>query len=213
MSKLPKKLTFVSLTAIALLIGFGAVAFAHHAPSQTSTSKNQSSPNPNASVLATTEPSVAANQIQSIKQNQTITSLASKQTTSDFASVPLSVPTSESKSTNIPTPASGTLSGQVYYDANGNACGIGPTGTCLLPRQKSLQIQDSSGAVIQTAYSDKNGYFSVTLPVGKYILYPAAGDGVNPSAPIQMVAIIGGKTTEVTFVYSAIAVTNTVITN
>lgn len=106
---------------------------------------------------------------------------------------------------------SATLYGHIYYDASGNACGIGPTGICLMPVQKSFNVLDENNNYIQTVSSDNNGSFSVTLKPGTYHLEPEPGDGINPTAADQTVQLVANGSTEVTILYTAIATTNSLI--
>ncbi len=114
----------------------------------------------------------------------------------------------EGTKTNTTLSDSATLYGHIYYDASGNACGIGPTGICNMPFQKTFEIRDENNSFVRTVTSESNGSYSVVLNPGTYLIIPEPGSGVNPTAARQTVQLRANNSTEVTIVYFAIAMTN-----
>ncbi len=105
----------------------------------------------------------------------------------------------------------GQLVVHARYDVSGNACGIGPVGTCFLPfPNRVLEIQDLSGGTIQSQLSDVNGNATFVLPAGTYKLVPGEGEGIHPLAYPTTITVVNNQTTETIVDYWAIATTNAV---
>lgn len=121
------------------------------------------------------------------------------------------VPTSSAPvgSQNSVSQQVGVVKGQTVYDASGNACGIGPTGICLMPfASRTIEVVDNNGNLVATVVSEMDGRFNLILTPGTYTLVPGPGGGVNPSAISVEVTVASGVTSEVTIDYWAIAMTN-----
>ena len=104
------------------------------------------------------------------------------------------------QTTPSPTPSSG-IEGQVLQ---GPMCG-GPvragTNDCPdQPYQATLIVLDSNGNQVIQLQSDQNGYFTITLEPGTYILHPVSGKPL-PRAVDQTVVVIDGKFTQITITY------------
>lgn len=121
------------------------------------------------------------------------------------------VPTSNAPvgSQNSASQQMGVVKGQTVYDASGNACGIGPTGICVMPfASRTIEVVDNNGNLVATVVSAMDGRFNLILTPGTYTLVPGPGYGVNPSAKSIEVTVASGTTSEVTIDYWAIAMTN-----
>lgn len=106
-------------------------------------------------------------------------------------------------------PQAGVVKGQTVYDSSGNACGIGPTGICVMPfASRTIEVVDTNGNLVATVVTEMDGRFNLILPPGTYTLVPGPGYGVNPSANSVEVTVASGATSEVTIDYWAIAMTN-----
>lgn len=210
MSKLQKILSVVSLATLVLLIGLVSVALAHQTPASKNHQLEASTNGP-----ANTEPSNVPSQNTNVANTQPTVSVASTQVQSAQTPAQPVVVANTDTLTSIPnhSPDTGILSGHIYYDANGNACGIGPTGICLLPVVKSFEVRDSTNNLVVVVTSDTSGAFKATLQPGTYTIIPEPGSGVNPSAERQTITVSKTHYETITITYAAIAVTNTVIVN
>lgn len=136
------------------------------------------------------------------------------QQTSSKPLTPTTIAAPSAKQVAQPTVASvetGQLVVHTRYDLSGNACGIGPVGTCFFPfSNRVLEIQYLSGGVIQSQLSDVNGNTTFVLPAGTYKLVPGEGEGIHPLAYPTTINVVNNQTTETIVDYWAIATTNAV---
>jgi hypothetical protein len=108
-------------------------------------------------------------------------------------------------------PVVGVVFGHVRYDASGNACGIGPTGTCYFPfAGRTIEIRTLKGVVVRSAISDSNGFVAFKLAPGTYMIVPGPGDTLHPTANAQQITVANGDSIDLSIDYWAIATTNAV---
>jgi hypothetical protein len=64
-----------------------------------------------------------------------------------------------------------------------------------------LAIETAAGVVVATVTSDQQGYFTVVLPAGQYVVKPAAGTGTaGTTGPAVAFDVVAGHTMSVQIV-------------
>lgn len=207
-----KPKVIISIITIAIVLAtFGAAKFAQSRPAVAHAQSSQQEGQHTQTAIA--QPTIAtqsaSEQSNTLSAPKSDSSVYPPRANSSQANPTVPTNIAPVGSQNSASQQVGVVKGQTVYDASGNACGIGPTGICLIPfASRTIEVVDSNGNLVATVVSEMDGRFNLILTPGTYTLVPGPGGGVNPSAISVEVTVASGVTSEVTIDYWAIAMTN-----